>query len=88
MAPENHNGSGSMVKIPWFALVTLISWLVAVVMAYSMMETKDHADKTFLRKDVFEQFANRNSDDMKEVKQMLQSITDKLDKKEDRKGSQ
>lgn len=86
MATETKEINGSMVKIPWGALVTFISWLVAVVIGYSALETKDHAEKTFVRKDVFEQIANKNTQDMTEIKDILKSINEKLDRKQDKKG--
>jgi hypothetical protein len=91
MAPTtntNGNGSngsnGSMVKVPWSTLLTILSWIVVVAMSFSMLETKEHAEKTYIRKDVFEVFANTNGREMQEIKDILKQINAKLDAKQDK----
>ena len=84
MPPPHEPNNGTMAKIPWGILLTIISWIVLGVMSFSMMETKEHAEKTYIRKDVFEQYAKSNETQLGEIKQLLKSIDEKLDNKQDK----
>ena len=74
------------IKMPWGVFVQVVGWVVAGVIAFAAMETKEHAENTFVRRDVFEQYARDNREDITEMKQLLRDISNKLDRKQDRKG--
>lgn len=86
MAPTQTNETAAApVKLTWQTILTLVSWIVLVAVAFSALETQTHAEKTYLRKDVFEQFAKSNENSLQEIKQMLRNIDGKLDQKQDKK---
>lgn len=85
MAPKDDDKNGTSLTIPSAIFVTIVSWIFVIAMGYSMLETKDHAEKTYIRRETFEQFTGRNREDLKDIKEMLIIISNKLDKKQDRK---
>lgn len=79
---EEKNGNG--VKVMW----EIIKWFLILSFlaggSFAMFEKSSHADATYLKKEAFEQFERYNNERWEQVKNSLERIEEKMDKKKDK----
>ena len=69
------------VKLPLVILITILSFVVSVTLAYSTLETKEHSENTYVRKDNYID----NKENMKQQLELMQQTLDRIERKLDNK---